>query len=240
VATALRGSADVIGTSITVDQQPYTIVGVTPPGFRGILVGWTTDVTMALDSSEFMEPGSWSTMPLIARLTPGVDVEQARDQLNPMLARFVTAGTTSQRFRARYLQSASVTSAATGITDLREQFATPLRLLMLAVGLLLLIACVNLAGLLLARNATRQHELGMRLALGAGRGRVVRQLLTESAALALVGGGLGVMLANQRRQRIGRADAQTFRTTLRDPRPGCPRPGVRAVCDSGHDSRCSA
>ena len=66
------GAADVVGASITVDQQPYTIIGVTPPEFRGILVGWTTDVTMPLDTSGFMQPGSWSTTPLIARLKPGV------------------------------------------------------------------------------------------------------------------------------------------------------------------------
>ena len=189
------GSADVIGTSITVDKQPYTIVGVTPPEFRGILVGWTMDVTLPLDTSEFMQPGNWSTTPLIARLKPGVDAQLAQHQLDPMLARFVATNKTTERFRARYLQRAYVTSAATGITDLRAQFSTPLRLLMVAVGVLMLIACVNLAGLLLARNATRQHELGMRLALGARRSRIVRQLLTESTAIALLGATLGVALA---------------------------------------------
>ena len=192
------GTADVIGSSITVDQQPYTIVGVTPAYFGGIFVGWNTDVTMPIDLGRMMQSGNtdvWSTTPLIARLKPGVRIEQAERQLTPMLTRFVAAGATAERFRARYLQRASVTSAETGITDLRQQFSTPLRLLMVGVGLLLLIACVNLAGLLVARNATRQHELGMRLALGARRGRVVRQLLTESAALALLGSALGVLLA---------------------------------------------
>jgi putative ABC transport system permease protein len=189
------GSADVVGATITVDQQPYTIIGVTPPAFRGILVGWTTDVTMPLDTSEFRDPNLWSTTPLIARLQPNVSIDEAQQQVDPMLIRFVAAGKTTERFRARYLQHASVTSAATGITDLRQQFGSPLRLLMIAVGLLLLIACVNLAGVLVARNATRQHEIGMRLALGAGRWRIVRQLLTESAALSVLGATLGLVLA---------------------------------------------
>ncbi len=150
---------------------------------------------MPLDTREFMQPGNWSTMPLIARLQPGLTAAQVQEQLDPMLTRFVEASGTTERFRARYLRRIAVTSAATGLTDLRGQFSTPLWILMGAVGLLLLIACVNLAGLLLARNATRQHELGMRLALGASPARLVRQLLTESAALALVGAALGIVLA---------------------------------------------
>jgi predicted permease len=193
--TRFNASPDVVGESITVDRQPYTIVGVTPPGFRGTLIGWNTDVTMPLDTREFMQPGNWLTMPLIARLQPGVTAEAVQQQLDPLLTGFVDAHGTTERFRARYLRRVSVTSAATGLTDLRERFSTPLWILMGAVGLLLLIACVNLAGLLLARNATRQHELGMRLALGARPARLVRQLLTESAALALVGASLGVILA---------------------------------------------
>ncbi|HEV3486722.1 MAG TPA: ABC transporter permease, partial [Vicinamibacterales bacterium] len=188
------GDADVLGRSITVDQRPYTIIGVTPPQFRGILVGWTMDVTMPLDTSEFMDAGNWFTMPIIGRVKPGVEIAAVGPQLDPMLQRFVATGV-SERFRRRYLERVRVASAAQGITDLREQFSRPLRLLMIAVGILLLLACVNLAGLLVARNATRQHELGMRLALGASRVRIIRQLLTESALLALLGASLGLWLA---------------------------------------------
>ena len=184
----------VLGTTITVDQRAFTIVGVTPPEFSGILIGWTMDVTMPLDTSEFTDPGNWFTMPMIARLKPDVDATQVVAQLDPLLARLVGTGVT-ERFRRRYLERVAVGSAAQGVTDLRELFARPLRLLMVAVGLLLLIACVNLAGLLVARNATRRHELGMRLALGASRARIVRQLLTESSLLAVAGAALGLLLA---------------------------------------------
>jgi predicted permease len=105
-----------------------------------------------------------------------------------------TATGTTERFRRRYLETVVVDPAAQGISDLRQPFGRPLRLLMVAVALLLLIACVNLAGLLAARNAARHHELGMRLALGASRFRIVRQLLTESALLAVFGAGFGLFL----------------------------------------------
>ncbi len=187
------GNPDAIGRSITVDRQPYTIVGVTSPAFAGILVGWTMDVTMPLDLSEFADPRGWSTTPLIARLQPGVEVAHVGPQLDPILQRFVASGM-SERFRRRY-QRVEAESAARGLSDLRAQFETPIWLLMGAVGLVLLIACGNIAGLLVARNAARQHELGTRAALGASRGRLVRQLLTESLLLAAAGAVPGVLLA---------------------------------------------
>lgn len=188
------GNSNVLGASLTVDQHPYTIIGVAPPEFRGILVGWTMDVTMPLDSSEFMDPANWFTMPLIARMKSGVDQAQVGRQIDPMLQRFTSTGV-AERFRHRYLDHVVVASAARGISDLRAAFSSPLRLLMAAVGVLLLIACVNLAGLLIARNVARQHEIAMRVALGAGHLRIMRQLLTESALLALVGAIPGVLLA---------------------------------------------
>ncbi len=191
---SFAGDPSVLGASITVDQRPYTIIGVLPPEFRGLLVGWTMDVTLPLDASEFMAASNWSTMPLIARMKPGVDEVRVRQQIEPMLQRFTASGV-SERFRHRYLEHVAVASAATGISDLRVEFAGPLRLLMAAVGVLLLIACVNLAGLLIARNVARQHEMTMRVALGASRTRIMRQLLTECGLLALIGAVPGVLLA---------------------------------------------
>jgi len=188
------GDATVLGAAITVDQRPYTIIGVAPPDFTGIVVGWTMDVIMPLDSAEFMDPRNWSTMPLIARMRPEVKAIDVRQQIEPMLQRFADTGT-SERFRRRYLEHVAVDSAARGISDLRVEFSSPLRLLMAAVAVLLLITCVNLAGLLVARNVARQHEITMRIALGASRMRIMRQLLTESALLALLGAVPGVLLA---------------------------------------------
>ena len=188
------GSADVLGTAITVEQQPYTIIGVTPPDFTGLLVGWTVDVIVPLDSAEFIDPHNWFTMPLIARVRPDVKASYVRQQIEPMLQRFVATGV-AERFRHRYLEHVAVDSAQRGLSDLRVEFSSPLRLLMAAVGLLLLVTCVNLAGLLVARNVARQHEIAMRMALGAGRMRIMRQLLTESALLALLGSAPGVLLA---------------------------------------------
>ena len=188
------GNPNVLGTAITVDQRPYTIIGVAPPQFTGILVGWSMDVIMPLDSAEFMESGNWFTMPLIARMKPEVTAAYVRQQIEPMLQRFVATGV-SERFRHRYLEHVAVDSAKRGLSDLRVEFSSPLRVLMAAVGVLLLITCVNLAGLLVARNVARQHEIAMRIALGASRIRIMRQLLTESALLALLGAVPGVLLA---------------------------------------------
>lgn len=186
------GATNVIGASLTVDRQPYTIIGVAPREFSGLVVGWTMDVTTPLDTSKYDDARGWSTMPLIARVKPGVTPAQISAQLTPVLLR-MSEGVT-ERFRNRYLKRVSVESAAQGLTDLRAAFSRPLRLLMGAVGILLLIACVNLAGLLVARNTARQHEFGLRAALGARPERIMRQLFAESALLAVLGAVPGVIL----------------------------------------------
>jgi predicted permease len=191
------GDLNVLGTSIVVDRHPYTIVGVTAPEFFGLQVGWTMDVTMpfAVIAARHNDPGNWSTIPIVARLKAGVERERAAAEVDAMLKRFVADHVESGRFRRNYLQRAEVQPVSNGFGALRDEFSPSLRLLMAAVGLLLLIACVNLAGLLVARNTARHRELGIRLALGAGRGRIVRQLLTESALLSILGTVPGVIFA---------------------------------------------
>ncbi|MPY89513.1 MAG: FtsX-like permease family protein [Luteitalea sp.] len=189
------GDPDVLGQTIIVDRDPYTIVGVTPPEFFGLQVGTTIDVTVPLIATRYADPDAWFSMPIVARLKPGLGVDRVRAELDVVRKRFVAAHVSSEQLRRQYLQRAELPSVANGLGALRREFLEPLRLLMGAVGILLLIACVNLAGLLVARNATRQRELGIRLSLGASRSRILRQLLTESALLAALGAVLGVLFA---------------------------------------------
>jgi predicted permease len=152
------GDPAVIGRSIIVDRDPYTIVGVTPPEFFGQQVGWTMDVTMPFIEKRHDDPALWSTIPVVARLNAGVERVQAEAQVDMMFRRFVSEHARPGQFRRRALQRAELAPFANGLGMLREEYLEPLTLLMIAVAILLLIACVNLAGLLLARNAARQRE----------------------------------------------------------------------------------
>ena len=183
----------ILGKHIVVEDVPVTIVGVTPRGFSGLQLGMRFDIWVPLD------PGSRSglgSLRLVGRLKPGVSIEQARAEM-ALLFRF----TFEERTRAsddpvmRQLKFA-VEPAGTGLsTALRDRFAKPLVALMAVVALLLLIACTNVAGMLLARGAAREREMAVRVSLGAGRVRLLRQMLTESLMLSLAGGALGVFLA---------------------------------------------
>jgi len=200
----------VVGKNIILKDVPFTIIGVAPPGFSGFEVGRSSDLWIPLQMMPQIFPRSdilnrrntwW--LRLMGRRRPGATMAQARAELDlifqSMLAEIAGSGVgsrwTSTERRNFLERNIELQSGSTGWTALRKQFEQPLLILMMVVGLVLAVACINIANLLLARAATRQKEITMRLALGAGRLRLVRQLLTESVLLAIIGGALGLLFA---------------------------------------------
>jgi predicted permease len=194
-----RFAADpaVVGRSISISGAPFTVIGVTPPEFFGVEVGTAPDVFVPLMMQPTVEPAfenllenpiihrTWCS--LVARLSPGVDPRQAGAVLTSLFRAETPPGL------AREI--VTLKPASTGLSALREQFSRPLFVLMAIVGVVLLIACANTANLLLARGAARRPELATRLALGATRGNLIRQLLSESLLLSAAGGVCGIVLA---------------------------------------------
>ncbi|HEX5412949.1 MAG TPA: ABC transporter permease [Terriglobia bacterium] len=197
----------IVGKTVTFRSTVYTIIGVTPPEFFGTEVGESPDLWIPLSMEKQVSPGwnglddKWfESLYLLGRLKPGVTVAQADAGVN-LLARQIWHGfagpvlTQDQRQRLARAHI-PLTPAARGLSHLRNEFSLPLQVLMVVVGLVLLIACVNIANLLLARATTRQREIAVRMAIGAGRRRLVRQMLTESLMVALFGGILGILFAS--------------------------------------------
>src|SRR5258708_185478 len=188
----------VLGKHLIAQGAPYTIIGIAPYGFFGLRVGEAADFYLPSPPGKGTNPNihalDWTQV--IARLKPGVSPTQAFSALQPELEQIQRESHLPKVEIHQMMDHLIFTPAARGLSPLRYRFSLSARILMGVVGLVLLIACSNVANLLLAQNAARKREITIRLALGAQRSRLVRQLLTEGAVLA-VGGALGGMLGGE-------------------------------------------
>ena len=199
---SFAGRDDALGRNLRLDGASLTIVGVAPPGFAGEIAGNPPDFWIPLGAQPALATGGGSTLhtrnvswlDVMARLRPGVTAAQAQAGMQPLLESLRA----DLRVDAKndYLGAITIEPGGGGLSSLRDYYAQPLRLLMALVAVVLLIACANVANLLMAQSAARRREFAVRLAFGAGRARVVRQLLTESFLLVAIACVAGLALAH--------------------------------------------
>jgi predicted permease len=197
-----HGDPGVAGRQVVLNGVPFTVIGVAPRRFFGMEVGNSPDVFVPLTLCDRLTPGAprlprqnnfW--LAVMARLRPEIPAAKAVAQMDVIYHQRIEEATVLSPGLTRFLRQRRIGFApgARGMPGIGEEFGTPLLILMGAVSLVLLIACANVASLLLARAAARRKEIAVRLALGAGRFRLVRQFFTESLLLAVAGGGLGLL-----------------------------------------------
>ena len=201
------GDEAVVGKEVAINGAPFTIIGVMPPQFFGVSPGVVLDIAVPLAAHTMVVP-RWAQpdkplylahdiwwLNLMGRLNPGVTMDQAQAELDVIYSQMLEAGKIELREGATRPEM-FLLPGRQGLDSLRRRYSRPLWTLFIVVGSVLLIACINLANLLLTRAQTRRKEINLRLTLGAGRRRLIRQLLTESLLLSLLGGTVGIALAH--------------------------------------------
>ncbi|HXT03775.1 MAG TPA: FtsX-like permease family protein, partial [Casimicrobiaceae bacterium] len=200
------GSRAAIGSVMRVNDVAVTIIGVTPPGFRGDIVGQPLDFWLPMMMDPAIQPKmnllndrAWSWVVMMGRLKPRVTLEQAREQVSAVEANSIREGLSgpalSQFDDGLKGNPIHVVSGARGFSERRAEYGKALWVLMAAVGLVILVVCANVSSLMLGRAVARTREMTVRMTLGAGRRRLIQQLLVEGALLAIVSAVLGLFAA---------------------------------------------